>query len=463
MHHKSLHELFQPTRISVKERYVYESELRIQNNNLTKATGEILATILYDKQKEQKFLDLDRRRTTHLKFEESCFGFLKVKEYGRSNLLSQLEYIWDRNCLPIEIDLEDYQKAKTEKVQSNRLDFMLSHEYCPSKPTIPLIEINVELLDEDYFKNPKDTIEKTFLDELGKRMNLKRNLILRFEIILSLPKRFGQEHENNPPILSNMSLSWPISTPYYLADLYAGQSLYRAKTFTYDPEQSRIEWKNIPFHFKEVQRQTDLYIFKAEFVRLEIREPSEIYEIDELLGSTTVQINQLLSGMVLEYENENFSEKPPTYLKSTIVNNFTLKLSDALKHKSFLPSQYLHFSGIIFSDMRIADIAMLLEDKGFQLSKQKKLDDKEQYIIKAERLDGSRKLEVEIQVQATASKTIREREILGKEKYTTSLPIGHADILITGKMKGDPQYVIREVNDLQQRLKEHFGYVSAVG
>ena len=469
----------QPSEIRATETYEYESEVSSAKYTRAKhSLGSITTTFPYDRHKHWSSQSNVRgANSVGHKLLGTNFGSLYITEYGRSNLNNQPERNWDRDELPIRLELEDYSQPETNLSQWNRFDLELSHLYQPDQPTTPPLEVSVHILDEDYIRHHgEDTLEKTLVEQLSKQMSLKRNLIVRFYIKLILPEQLGQLIKENPPVISSMALSWTIGTPYRLASVYADRFLRRPEVVLYNPEQSEIEWNGIPLQFESVEDKTGLYRFKAERIQLEISEPAEIYEADKLSGWVTIELDNLLSGMQFEFTSP-FSETPESTTlvrKSFITNRFRLNLGEGLERKNFLPRQHLHFPGIIFDHMRLADIVMLLEDKGFVLPKkwlsELVLDETDKngnkirrYSIEAKRAEGARKLKISIQVQGTDSRTTREREILGKQKYTTPLPIGYTDIFIQGEMQGDPKYIIREVNELQKQLKEQFGFVSTVG
>ena len=469
--------------INVKESYTYEtnpSDVKLPKLKYT--TGKITAIIKYDSMKDFQLLDeVNGTAKAASRSIKNYFGSLNIKDYGNSALNSQLERYWDRDELPIRIAPEDYFRVGQSLSQQNRFDLELTQNYRPEQPLIPPLEVTIQILDEDFFRRHSNdhTLEKELVDQLSKQISLKRNLITRFVIRLTLPEVLGQIYQENPPFLSSMSLTWPIGTPYQVASVFADQFLRNSETIIHNPEQNQIEWSGIQFKFKAVEdfdKGPCLYYFETPRIQLEISEPAEIYENDQLVGLVTVELNNLLSGMIFEYKSENLIDGQNIDIKpcSILTNKFKLNLSEGLKRKSFSPRQHLHFPGIVFNHMRLADIVMLLEDKGFELP-QKWLSEVEidstyqngsklkKYRIKAERLEGARQIIITIDIQSTDSSTNREREILGKEKYTTSLPIGYTDFIIQGEMEGDPRYIIWEVNDLQKQLKEQFSYVSTVG
>lgn len=142
-----------------------------------------------------------------------------------------------------------------------------------------------------------------------------------------------------------------------------------------------------------------------------------------LEGSVSVVLDGLMSGLSLDYlapadkEVGNISIKQCTIMK----NEFVMDLEEGLENKRYLPRQHLHFPGVVLNEMRVLDVIMLLEDKGFEIEKPKESDnresgEKQQYIIKARRVEGARKLEILILVQGTNAQTTRERGITGQAK-----------------------------------------------
>jgi hypothetical protein len=141
-----------------------------------------------------------------------------------------------------------------------------------------------------------------------------------------------------------------------------------------------------------------------------------------------------------------------------------MNLEEGLENKRYLPRQHLHFPGVVLNEMRVLDVMMLLEDKGFEIEKPNEPDsrengEKQQYIIKANRVEGARRLEIFILIQGTNAQTTRERGITGQAKFTTRLPVGDTSIYIQGRLPGDHKRIVNTINEIQKQLKEQFRHV----
>jgi hypothetical protein len=296
-----------------------------------------------------------------------------------------------------------------------------------------------------------------------------------FQVRLVLPAHLGVHYENNPPHISQMTLAWPIATPYRLANLRAGFSLY--PPIIYDPESDHLEWVDVPLKFQRKDDVRQLHTFSSDWVFLEISEPIEIYQALELSGKATIELDGLFSGLDLDYclDTEAISTPVPITYHTVLANEFTLNLEEGLELKYYSPRQHLHFPGVVLDEMRVTDIVMLLEDKGFELKKnewkkQSPTDNpdsnensgKRLYVIEAARVEGARELALFMLIQGSNTGTTREREISGKAKYTTPLPTGATTIYIRGQLQGDSKRAVNVINEIQKQLKEQFRHVGAV-
>jgi hypothetical protein len=179
-----------------------------------------------------------------------------------------------------------------------------------------------------------------------------------------------------------------------------------------------------------------------------------------------------------------FSESPTTYhfnltvpqieMRTLIHVDFKLLAMQLFQRRYFSPYQHLQFPNIELNKMRLADIVLLLQDLRFETnSKQVILEDGEkpntkqgnnpkQWLITGKRTEGARTLKLWIVTEGISSGTQREKEIPGKEKYTTSLATGSMKLYIRGQIEEDMDRIIRVINQIHEKLKERFQHVMVI-
>ena len=453
-----------PAEILVLEEYTYQSKVSgVRSLKLaSRPTGLIFVRAPYDSYKLSTSALMSHQRHPVNpggmggRFAEPI-GYLQCSHYGMSNLDREPDLPWEGDLLPLKITLSPSQLSQLNTNQHRRFDLQLTQTYQPNEPQSAPLEVSIFVVDEDSQADESD--RKELVKELRKQADIKRSLILKFRVKLTLPTQRPIVQEGNT-LSIKLVLQWPLATPHRLAKFSSGLTPY---PFTYNPENGTIECNNIPLRQRENQ---DLLTYATDLISLEVSEPIELYEMLNLEGSVSVVLDGLMSGLSLDYlapadkEVGNISIKQCTIMK----NEFVMDLEEGLENKRYLPRQHLHFPGVVLNEMRVLDVIMLLEDKGFEIEKPKESDnresgEKQQYIIKARRVEGARKLEILILVQCTNAQTTRERGITGQAKFTTPLPVGDTSIYIQGRLPGDSKRIVNLINEIQKQLKEQFRHV----
>ena len=408
-------------------------------------------------------------------------GHLQINHYGHSNLNHSLDPSWDEDTVPIQIEIDSHQLEDANIREATCFDLHMTHSYQPEKPDEPPIMVSVRVKDEDYIdpqeRKREETVEEKLVREISNQAGLKHSLTVGFQVRLILPNHLGVKYNEDPPCVSQMMLAWPIATPCRLVNLNV--DFAPSPSFIFDPENGYLEWTNVVLKYQGKDDVRQLHIFSSNWMYLEISEPIEIYQVLELSGKAIVELDGLFSGVVLDYclDTEVASNPVPITTRTVLANEFTLNLEEGLELKHYSPRQHLYFPGVVLNEMRVTDIILLLEDKGFEFDKHKSgwkkqtsLDnsslnektDKRFYKIEATRPEGARTLTLFMLLQGTDYGTTREREIFGQTKYTTPLPTGATTIYIRGQLQGDSKRAVNVINEIQKQLKEQFRHVGAV-
>ncbi|HRQ42571.1 MAG TPA: hypothetical protein PLD25_32040 [Chloroflexota bacterium] len=445
----------------MKEEYVYETRVSGVHQVNLKRRPEGLIEVLtpYNSYRHVRDGGPPNNHITHELLTEPI-GYLQCNHYGRSNLNRLSHLNWEEDMLTLQMNLSPTDFERLNAHRQKRFDLKLRQRYQPDEPKVAPIVVQAHIVDEDFEADESD--RKNLIEDLQKQADMKRSLNMRFRVILSIPQHPGFLHQTESPEISTMSLKWPIATPHHLVKLRVG----RALPVFYNPESGVIEWHNIPLKFKW-NGGHQLAIFTTDQITLEVSEPIEIFQRSDIQGQVTIELKGLLSGLALEYRDPE-NKRPDDVLltqQTLLTNEFTLNLEEALASKRFAPRQHLHFPGVILDEMRVADVMMLLEAKGFETMRLEDpngmTNEENIYTIKAEKHEGPRKLEIFLLIEGVSTQTNRERQIKGQTKFTTPLPVGATSIYIQGKLEGDSKRIVNIINDIQKQLKEQFRHVGA--
>lgn len=470
--------VLRPSAIRITETYIYESVISgVRKLELKKRSGSVEIIVSFDKHKvpHNRFQPHERRPSYFNlmgELQNADLGSLEIKRYGNSNFNEQTNVNWREDSLPIKIDLTDSDLSNPEYINLNSFDLRLTHLYEPDEPKSVAIRVSVHILDEDYIDpltEAEESEDAMLLKQIAKQLGLKHSLTLRFRVTVQLPDHLGSKYEDKPLRILQMVLNWPIALPHRLTKLRIGGISY--PPVKYNPERQSIEWEGVPLKLQKKNEVSKLYTFSSDMIRLEVTEPIDLYHLSKLSGYVLVELNGVISGLDLAYNGSvdgDSSIRP--LLRTLVVNEFSLDLEEGLRSKYFSPRQHLYFPGVVLNEMRVADVLMMLEDKGFELHKHEwkpigtdlernEVSPKRQFVVKAIRDEGAKKLEIFMLIRGIDANTTRERKILGNAKYTTPLATGDTSVYIRGQMPGDGKRVVIVINEIQKQLKEQFRHV----
>ncbi|MDX1689152.1 MAG: hypothetical protein R3248_14305 [Candidatus Promineifilaceae bacterium] len=506
-----------PREVRVLEQYVYDEKITgVRTSALDEAEGRIVTTIPYYGRGHVEEGAGERAPTA-----AHSFGHLYVREYGLSRLNREPVPSLDQNRLWLNLNSNSREFEQIRAYPLASFDIRLAQEYSPEAPPVKPLEIEVEMLDEDEARDEEawaeelrrqdeyepESVEAILVRQAKNLISFKRSLIFRFRLTLRVPARLAAGPEDEVEV-ERVALAWPIATSPRLARVQgnpspvwaeaalpeigggeedaegatgengagpapAGASSRRRSDWplVYDPENRVIEWRYVPFYPLNGAGRPDVRVYRSEPFQLEVDHPGQLYLARQLEGSITVRLRGSLSGLELRYVGPSpldLTEVPIRY-ETTVVNLFRLHLGESFDQRYFSPQQHLQFPGIILDDMRVADVLMLLKDKRFELKREDWLQREvegdgamSQYLVEAERPEGTGTLHLWLLIQGTPAKTERERQTLGEAKYTTELSTGRTVIYMRGRLRGDSQRVVAVMNELQAQLKDHFRHVGTV-
>lgn len=221
--------------------------------------------------------------------------------------------------------------------------------------------------------------------------------------------------------------------------------------------------------------------YKSMPMLLSIRHPGELYKRDELEVTAEVQVpGYLISGMTARvYDATGYFLKNPLRLTTRIHADATLRLDDAFAARDRSPSQHLFFDEVIPDEIRITDIKMTLEDRGFAVQpvwssaqqagdeadeSRAEQDEEEEapktdsWLLVAHRKMGPDDMVLWVLAEGTHAGTDRDRVIPGGGvMHKTRLPSGELRLVIRGSLPGDGDgRLTREMNALHGMLWERY-------
>ena len=204
-----------PTEILVLEEYTYQSKVSgVRSLKLASMpTGLIFVRVPYDNYKLSTSASTShQRRSLYFdgmggRFAESI-GYLQCSHYGMSNLDREPDVPWEGDLLPLKITLSPSQLSRLNTNQHRRFDLQLTQTYQPQEPQHAPLEVSIFVVDEDSQADESD--RKELVKELRKQADIKRSLIIKFRVKLTLPTQRPLVQECNTLPLK-LVLQWPLN------------------------------------------------------------------------------------------------------------------------------------------------------------------------------------------------------------------------------------------------------------
>lgn len=467
-----------PSSINVIEKYIFDSKITgVTNVSLSTHYGQVeiiapydirrysqLQSITYSNQSQSVGILLNNLRHAQM-------GFLRIDDYGYSNLNKQPDTNWGEDILPLKPKVTSRMLFESNIRDRARFDLRMFHKYVPAEPINIPIHVTTEVIDEKRVRQyRKKTLvaQPVEIEQLCKQAGLEQSLIIRFQVEVKLPLHLNLDINGEPIQISRMNLSWPIATPHRSVKLSLQRSLN--PPVSYDPEHGVLQWLDIPLQRIEGE-EVDTNNLISDWVQLEINDPGGFYQNPKLTGEVVVEVQGLFSGLEMSYVKpigSNEIKKPKYDTRTILINKFTLDLEEAIANRTSSPAQCLQFPGVVLTESRIANIVMVLKDQGFQVENRdwkvtwtSDNNGTRHCFLKAMRNEGARQLVVFISIRGTVATTTRERRAEGDASYVTTLPRGNTTIYILGQTQRDTKRIVSVINEIQKQLKEQFHHVSS--
>lgn len=365
----------------------------------------------------------------------------------------------------------------------DRYCIKLEHQYRPKRPQVDprqnpvLLQVNIydeRTISEEYKKDPNSA---EWL-QLMREPFFERSMIFAFHIELVLPDELVIRH---PPVLKFFKIDWPATTPYHSLKLlieperpHLEYKNWLDKKLFYRTFQGCIEWGDVSFRSNASTGTTrkvannglpGLRLFRSPLMLLLAPNSGELFQESWLGFNFEVSLpGALLSRAIVQFFNATGQRER----YSPITRNTILKVKGKIhplqrfNRKVNSSHHHLQFEGLILDEMRMRDVANLLEDLGFFVDPLMRLDGDQQFItftLAAHRAEGADEMRVWILARSVPSQTERETVIPDGMKFTTSVGSGNTEFDLRAELPGNKKGLSDIMNDIDQKLKERFSHL----
>lgn len=359
---------------------------------------------------------------------------------------------------------------------------VITYDYQPHRPSIYPIEITVEMNDLDSLigafedeqtlvargrENPSWVIEK-----LRQKASFSSELLLTFVVKISVPVKQGFRGLN--PVVKKMSVEWPTltslrSTKLHVEDFWQhGGERFGEAPVRYNPVQGRLEWRDVPV--QELPggpgQEAGTQMFRSAMALLEIGHPGELFKEDRLEVNARVEIpHYLLSGLeagLFDATGQRPARQPELTTRLDIRTQ--VYPADVFAKRTFSPYHQFMFDDIIPNESRVTDIINALRNAKFVVEELRPQTQQQQdplaptWLLRAERNQGPDSLGLLVAVEGRRAILDREQIMDPSVKLKGSKESGQLKISVLGTLPRDHKELTREMNALQQALRDLFRF-----
>lgn len=368
-------------------------------------------------------------------------------------------------------------------VIDDRHESVIGYDYQPDGPDINPIELVVGLADPDSLTRELDAFQSLatrgrenpslVIEKLRQKASFSSELLLRIVVRISIPVKGG--YPSLEPLVKRMSVQWPTLTSLRSTKLYVVNRdplSARSEPVRYNPVKGRLEWRNVEMFLVpsgESEDDAGTRMYQSAAVLLTIGHPGELFKEDTLELNARVEIPRyLLSGVEARLFDATGRGQVTEPDMTTKVNIRTVVYpADIFASRVFSPYQQFVFDGIVPDEMRITDIVNVLSNAGFTVEKLRPQGERDPvaptWLLLGRRSQGPDELVLLVAVEG-------KRDIVGRErihgtdiKVTESAETGQLKISVLGTLPRDHKELTREMNALQQALRERFRFYQSGG
>ena len=478
-----------PDTLRITEEYHYHADIS-HMNNLRPSTanpvpnGKIEIIVPYD---ELRYFDIESNLLQEM---------INVCHYERTDLDARL-LPWGikNNLFPLQSILQHSLRLCPQQIGHRQDSCLVTLEYQPQRLLEDPLSIDIKVYDqlevadreevlkerERYSQRNSNHSSYDIAREIARQIieliGFDNYLTFEFHIKLSLPNNV-QMLKGKYPRIRRIALKWPVTTSQRQVRLLCKNNP-NPKTVTYNPESGRLIFGDIKIKPND-EDEDRRWNYRSPQLRFQINEPVELYNSNfdgtqAIDGHLEIEVPALLSGMTFTKSKQPdiHSNALKIRMCSLIYVNFKLFVMQLFQRRYFSPYQHLQFPNVELNEMRLADIVLLLQDLRFRPTTESFERDEDwlkrdlennhyQWLIKGERIEGARTLKLWIVTEGTSSGTKREKEIPGKEKYTTSFATGNMRLYIRGQIEEDQHRIIQVIGQIHTKLKDRFQHVIVI-
>jgi hypothetical protein len=271
------------------------------------------------------------------------------------------------------------------------------------------------------------------------------------------------------PTIKRVALGWPTITSMRALNL---EVVRQKKALSYNPLNRSIEWLDVAMSIddshedNEPARHKNVRSYRSDLMVLRINQPGELYKQQRLDGEVEVEIpGHLLSGTQIRLFNGvgALEKDVEPEVITRISTKLDLILDDEFARRVLTPYQHLYFDEVIPNQRRIADIETALKDRGFTVEKGELHEEGEslQQLLQAKRSEGPEDMLLWLLAEGRHYKTERRNEVQGGQSYKSDSRSGELRVFMFGALPRASRELTREMNALQQTLRQTFVRVRA--
>lgn len=477
-----------PECILITETYRYHQ--RISSNTTNKADGDpegaLTVKVAYDGHRSftpQALLDVQHQLGADQASggrAEALIGHLAFANHYRTTIARELGMAGQYNTLPLAVPVEGKGIWRRGALTDDRHTWVATCDYDIEEPKVWPIALDIRVRDEDtVWPNIWDPeihsdslIKAGIVRTIVSQLRARHDLAVALRVGANLPAVLvaNQLH----PVARQIKLQWPRITSLRSFSLNTDQSNEPDLPYMFDPMNKSLVWYEVAMPETDDTPNDALRSYRSPGMTLTIRQAGELHReewepenpmdnpSETLSGEIVVDISDwLLSGIQVRLFDGlgELVQNPPIKLMTRLVIKFDLILDDAFSRRRLSPRQHLYFDQVIPDDMRLLDVRTALADRGFRVLKDEPLELKENrfgHYLVASRPEGPDSMLLWLVMEGKEVPAERQSRIAGGHRYTSTFDSGELILYVVGELPGNAHVLTRELNALQQALRERF-------
>jgi len=480
-----------PENVEITESYSVAQEIS-KNPSMRldgEGTGRIETKVPYDGRTyftRQAADDVERgiARRPGIGERQAVIGHLLLKDHEKTDLRNTMSRHDQVGVIPLAIPVTSVDSSL--KLTADRQTCVIGYDYQPDAPPIYPIELDIDLYDPDNLPldfHDVDTLAKLVettpsevIEKLRQEASFSSELLLIIVARISLPVKDG--YPRLTPIVKRMSVDWPTITSLRTTRLHVPDRSQnrqdpelRRVPVRFNPVKSRLEWENIrvrPPGESGGDGGEGVRIYHSEMTMLHIGHPGELFKEEKLEVNAEVEIpGYLLSGLEARLFDATGDKEQGRQPKLTTRLHIRTDLypADVFAKRTFSPYQQFVFDDVVPEEMRITDIVTVLRNSKFTIDgqwadpKNKSGSQTPKWLLMASRSQGPEDLDLLVAVEG--KRNVMDREQLMAEsmvKIRGGKESGQLKISVLGMLPRDHRELTREMNALQQALRDRFRF-----